>query len=123
MKFITLPNGRQTSIPEYVRCWRLLKAMNPEREVTNWSWFPVPARDILREMVFGVHDRINHHLPWWPKVNSTPRTRKQFARLNHLVQTGKLVIECRWCGSPLKRYVASRDLRFCDNQCRRAHNS
>lgn len=62
-RFITLPNGHRTSIGEYVRSWRILKTMHGDKLVGRFSHFPVPARDILADISYGVHDRINRHIP------------------------------------------------------------
>ena len=61
---IRLPDGRVTEVAEYVRCWRLLKTMDPAASVRGFNWFPQPAGDVLRELRASIHDRINRHLPW-----------------------------------------------------------
>lgn len=63
VRLITLPSGRRITIREYVRCWKLLKQMDPNTEVANWEWFPMKARDILRQISEGVQDRINQAIP------------------------------------------------------------
>lgn len=64
-RYVTLPNGHQCDIGEYLNSWKALKSMAPDREISGWSYFPTEARDILRELDYGLHDRINRHLPWF----------------------------------------------------------
>lgn len=59
---ITLPSGKRVSLGAYVAAWRKLKTIDPETEIMDWDWFPVTARDVLRQISDGVHDRINRHL-------------------------------------------------------------
>jgi hypothetical protein len=63
MAAIGLPNDKRCSISTYCRAWRTLKTLPPEAEVKGWEWYPVPARDILRRLHEGLHDRINRHDP------------------------------------------------------------
>ncbi len=58
-RVITLPGGRVVTIGEYVRSWRILKTLPPDREVARWTWHPVSAGEILRDIRRGIHDRIN----------------------------------------------------------------
>lgn len=58
-RYITLPGGRKCGLGEYVRSWKALKALPPETYVANWTWFEVRADSILKEIRYGVHDRIN----------------------------------------------------------------
>ena len=51
--YITLPGGRRVTMGEYVRSWKALKTMPPNAEVANWTWYPVKARDILRQIMSG----------------------------------------------------------------------
>jgi hypothetical protein len=60
---IGLPDGRHVLIPEYVRSWRILLTIPPDRSVANWSHFPTSAREILASISAGIHDRINRHIP------------------------------------------------------------
>jgi len=62
-RVISLPNGRRCSLPTYCQSWRALKALDPEALVKGWEWYPCKARDILRQLHEGLHDRINRHIP------------------------------------------------------------
>jgi len=67
MRVITLPSGRRVSLGEYVRSWRAVKAIvavDPEREVAHWQWFPVPAREVLADIRAGMDERINARVPY-----------------------------------------------------------
>lgn len=62
-RVIGLPNGKQCRLSVYCAAWRTLKTLDPEAEVKGWEWYPVPARDILRRLHEGLHERINRHDP------------------------------------------------------------
>ena len=62
-RFITLPNGKPCSLPVYCAAWRQLKALPPDAEIRGFKDWPEPARDVLREMHYGLHNRINRHDP------------------------------------------------------------
>jgi hypothetical protein len=112
MQAVTLPNGRSISLGSYVWLWKNVKARDPRSEVTGWQWYPVPARDVLRDLRHGLQDRINQRGGLVVRTASENRIKRQLrARVTH---------ECRWCGSDLGRY-AEREQRFCDADCRRNH--
>ena len=68
MKYtVKLPDGRDVTLREYVRSWRILKTLPPDREVARFAWYPMQAAEILRELRRGMHDRINRHLPDYGK--------------------------------------------------------
>lgn len=88
IRVITIPCGRQVTLGEYVRSWKILKTLPPNRLVDRWSHFPTPAGEILREISYGVHDRINKHLPWWHRGRKWAEdwqreTRQAADRINH----------------------------------------
>lgn len=94
IRLITLPSGRRVTIGEYVRSWKTLKTLPPNRLVDRWSHFPTPAGEILREISYGVHDRINKHLPWWNRGRKWAEdwyreTRQAADRINHPQKTDK----------------------------------
>lgn len=60
---IGLPDGRSVSVREYVRSWRVLRTLSPDRLVNGFYWYPETASIILRALRVGMHDRINRHLP------------------------------------------------------------
>ena len=62
-KYITLTAvDKRVSIPAYCAAIRLAKA-NPDREFKYGltTWWPTTGRDIMRQFLAGVHDRINRH--------------------------------------------------------------
>lgn len=75
IRTIRLPNGRSVSLPVYVRAWRALRErhapgtspLHSDTLVNGWDHFPTLSSDVLREIRYGLHDRINRHLPWYGK--------------------------------------------------------
>ena len=59
--YITIPSGKAVSLSNYAKAWRAVKAMKPDAIIRagDWQWFEVKARDVLRDMMRGLHDRIN----------------------------------------------------------------
>lgn len=47
------------TLGQYVAAWKMLLTLPPEREIKDWSWFPVTVADVLRDIRCGVRDRIN----------------------------------------------------------------
>jgi hypothetical protein len=66
-RYIILPNGKRCSLTTYRKAWNTIKTLKPDSEVKGWEWYPVPARDILRQLCEGMHDRINRHIPGYCK--------------------------------------------------------
>jgi hypothetical protein len=62
-----LPNGKHCSLATYRNAWNKLKTLKPDSEINGWEWYPVPARDILRQLRAGMHNRINRHIPGYSK--------------------------------------------------------
>ncbi len=62
-RVIHLPNGKACSLPTYCAAWRTLKTIAPDAEIKGWEWYPIEARDILRDLRAGMHDRINRRDP------------------------------------------------------------
>lgn len=60
---IRIPNGRQITLGAYVAGWRTIKAMvaagDGDHDVRGWGHFPERAARILRDLQYGLHDRIN----------------------------------------------------------------
>lgn len=111
-RVIRIPNGKQVTLAAYVREWKHLKQLPPDTEASGWQWYPVKVRDVLRDLRYGVHDRINQRGGLQIRTASDKRT------LRHLRQ--RVRHDCRWCGSPLGRYALSHE-RYCDAGCRRAY--
>lgn len=124
---VALPGGRHILIEEYLRSWKALIGMPPNRSVHGWDWFDVSVGDILSKISAGIHDRINRHLPWCDVLDrynpdSHARSERRWKKLHDLVATGKLKCDCRWCGSALTSYHSHAN-RFCVGSCRRDYNS
>jgi len=59
---IRLPNRKWVSPATYCHGWRVLKQLPPQEMVRGWGeWGEESAASILRQIRFGVHDRINRH--------------------------------------------------------------
>jgi hypothetical protein len=106
-RYITLPNGNACGIPTYVKAWRTLKTAQPDEQIKGWDHFATEAKDILREIRYGVHDRINRHISGYGHgrkwSEDWQRTMIQSAdRLN----TPRLVID--WLPGDLKERFANR---------------
>ena len=67
MNTIRLPSGRSVRLPVYVQAWRALLTLDPEVQLNDWWYWPVPAHQVLREIRRGVHNRINRHDPDYGK--------------------------------------------------------
>lgn len=75
MNYVTLPNGRKVSVGEYVRSWKTLKTLDPKTKVSGFSDGGDAAAVILYRLQYGIHDRINKHVPgynvgrnWTPEI-------------------------------------------------------
>lgn len=57
--------GRRVTLAVYLRGVRLAKA-NPEREFKHGltCWWPCAGRDIVRQFLDGINDRINQGVPY-----------------------------------------------------------
>lgn len=115
--FITLPDRRSVTVAEYLRSWKQLLQMRSDAEVKGWTWYPISAGDVLRDIREGIHDRINTRgqIPQFKPITEARLRRKQ----DQAVFRKRLICECRWCGQPLASY-APQDQRFCSSSCKRA---
>ena len=62
-RYITLPNGRACGISKYVQAFQVLRDAKPDSQWPGWDYFPRSAASILADMRYGIHDRINRHIP------------------------------------------------------------
>ena len=60
---IGLPNGRSVTIATYVAAWRRLREMPGARLVGGFYHEDEPAGQVLGAFRYGLHDRINRHVP------------------------------------------------------------
>ena len=81
---INLGNGCCVSLGGYVRAWKQAKTLPPETgvKIVPGQWWPGTVADVLRELNYGLHDRINRHDPgygcgrkwasdWWRSARHT----------------------------------------------------
>ena len=91
---ITLPNGRAVALGEYVRSWKRLQQLPSSCQVAHWSHFPNTAGQILAEIRFGIHDRINRHLPGYRRTRKwDPDWQRITSYSARLLNTPRLVID------------------------------
>lgn len=62
-RYVTLPNGRQCPLGNYVAAWKALLTMPPGARVAGFGHFLESRDDVLRALWRGLEDRINTHLP------------------------------------------------------------
>lgn len=111
---IALPNSRRVTIGEYVRSWRQLKTLPPGKSVAGFNYFPASAHTILRELSFGVQDRINIRggikLPQPSPARAQANEKRIQAALRRTVKC-----ECSWCGNAMP--YAPKHSRLCSASC------
>jgi len=94
VRVIILPSGRQVRLGEYVRSWQALLAMSPETRVDRWNDWSASARDILRDLRDGIHDRINRHIEWYGRGRRwAPNWQRQTRHLANAINTPRLIID------------------------------
>jgi hypothetical protein len=104
---ITLPSGRRVSVGEYARSWRVLLATPPETQIRGFEWYPLPAREVLRELRRGMHDRISRHLPWYQRGRKWDHDWQRHAiQTAHAANTPRLVLD--WAPRDLRARLAHR---------------
>lgn len=79
-RVVYLPQGRQVTLGDYVRAWKLAITA-PEGAVFTkaFNWYPETKCDVLREFRRGLHDRINRRIQGFPgtlRPHAYPDTRK-----------------------------------------------
>ena len=66
-RVVYLPEGRQVTLGNYVRAWRLaLDAPDTATFTNGFNWYPESKRDVLREFRRGLNDRINRRVDGFP---------------------------------------------------------
>jgi hypothetical protein len=107
VKVIKLPNGRRVTLGAYVNAWRTLLTLRASDRVQGFDYFPQDAGSVLREFRYGLHERINRHLPYfgrgrkWASDYQTETRRAAYA-----LNTPRLVID--YLPPHLKTRFASR---------------
>ena len=79
-RVIYLPQGRQVTLGDYVRAWKLAITAPTGAVFTKaFNWYPETKTDVLREFRRGLHDRINRRIDGSPgalRPRAHPDTRK-----------------------------------------------
>lgn len=82
-RVVYLPEGRQVTLGNYVRAWRLALTAPDTATFTNaFNWYPESKRDVLREFRRGLHDRINRRVVGFPGT-LRPRTQSTTRKLDY----------------------------------------
>jgi hypothetical protein len=103
---VDLGNGRRVSLRAYVRAWKAAKRLPPETRVAvvPGCWTGGTVADVLREMDYGLHDRINRHAPHFGKgrkwqqdwqADAARTTRAANARASTRLRMGWVPVEWR----------------------------
>jgi hypothetical protein len=104
---VTLPNGRECGLGVYVNAWRKLRTMDANTQVKGFDHFPDRADSILRELRWGLNDRINHHIKGYGVgrkwSQDWQRAASQAARA---VNTPRLIVY--WVPCDLRKRLAHR---------------
>ena len=102
---IRLPSGRWVSVNTYLIAWRQLQTtaiLNPDKLITGWDHFPTTAKEILRDMRYGLHDRINRHdrtrPPTWRKLDAD--WQRAMTHSAYMLNTPRLIID--WLPAELR---------------------
>lgn len=109
-RFVTLGCGRRVSLGVYVAAWKTALAA-PDNAMFRGS--PSHSREsadrdtVLREFRFGLHDRINRHIPHHGKGRKwNPDYQAEIRRAAHALNTPRLRIY--WLPASLKSRFAHR---------------
>ncbi len=104
---VRLPKGSLVTMGRYVAAWKALRSLPPGAQVNGWDHFPTPAKDVLRKMRAGMHERISRHLPWWEKGRKWEgQWQRDAHRTAWEVNTPRLVV--RWVPMDLRKRLAHR---------------
>jgi hypothetical protein len=70
MKYVvTLAPGKQVGVGAYARAWKEVRKARPNARFENVGFTPwaESAADLLYRFRYGLHDRINQHIPGYGK--------------------------------------------------------
>ena len=114
MRIITLPNGKPCTVGTYVKAWRTILTLAPDCQLPGWGHFPTAAGDILRELRYGMHDRINRHVAGYGVGRKwDDQWQRDAAHTARRVNTRRLIVretECpRWLRPRLAHRLMGRD--------------
>jgi len=66
-RVVYLSHGRQVTLGDYVRAWKLAITAPEEAVFTKaFNWYPETRREVLCEFRRGLHDRINRRIHGFP---------------------------------------------------------
>jgi hypothetical protein len=57
--YVRLPNGSIMTIAGYAAAWRKMRSIPGDVAVSGWKEVPIKARVVLRDLLAGLHSRIN----------------------------------------------------------------
>lgn len=65
VRCIITPCGRPVSVRQYVSAWYMVRSLPPDTIIRarQWDYCDTTSGRVLRDMRFGLHDRISRHIP------------------------------------------------------------
>jgi len=113
-RYITLPNGNRCGLPTYCKAWRTLKEAKPDEQIKGWDHFATEASEILHDIRFGIHDRINRHVPEYGHGRKWDSDwQRAMIQASDRLNTPRLIID--WLPEDLKeRFAARLRVNLCD---------
>lgn len=106
-RMIVLPSGKRVTLRAYCAAWRKVKEAAPNRLVSDFEWFPVPAGEVKQRMLGAVHDRINKHLPGYRRGRKWDQDWQRAAvHCANEVNTPRRIV--RWVPADLRDRLAHR---------------
>lgn len=109
VRVITLGNGKQVRLGNYVAGWKRAKKSKRGTRFNHGlcGWWSLTREEILREFNEGLHDRINRHIPWFGKGRKWNQDwQREMGHAAFLLNNPKLIID--WLPQDLKVRFARR---------------
>ena len=109
MRAVKLGDGRRISLAAYVAAWKRCLSLPADTPIGRGvSGLGETAGDALRELRYGLHDRINRHLPGFGNGRKWhPDWQRQMVQAAHHLNTPRLII--RWLPQDLMRLARFRE--------------
>lgn len=109
MRYITLADGRKIGLGKYVAAWRTCLQLPPETHIGRGiSGFGQSAGEALSDLRYGLHDRINRHIPGYGRGRKWHADWQRAAlQASHALNTPRLAIH--WLPADLMRIPRFRD--------------
>jgi len=110
-QYITIPDGRKVTLGAYAKAWRKVASMPADARVPGWDFMPRNAASIRADMVNGMIDRINRHLPALsPRSEETYASFRRIAHaINGRVRVYENQIPSRFRGHLAHRIATNND--------------